>query len=80
MSTEPRYLTAPAPPAVAARSTHRRVFQNRSPDPHEAPRVVDYDATPEQVRHLEGEGYVLRERLIRRATGPHRLVMRLRRN
>lgn len=44
---------------------HTRTYRIRSNRVHlDPPRVVDVHATPEQVQHLEEEGYIIRERLV----------------
>ncbi len=45
--------------------THTRTYRIRSNQVHTAPpRVVNVEASPEEVRHLEEEGYLVRERLV----------------
>ena len=46
-------------------TNHTRTFRirNNSSD-RDAPRVVDVDATPEQIAALERDGYIVRERLV----------------
>ena len=55
-------------PAVAGEATapahHRRTFRIRNHDFADPVRTIDVHATPEQVRQLEQDGYLVRERLI----------------
>jgi ectoine hydroxylase-related dioxygenase (phytanoyl-CoA dioxygenase family) len=47
---------------------HRRDYRILNHDLHDPLRAVDVHATPQQVRHLEEEGYLVREQLL---TGEH---------
>jgi hypothetical protein len=47
------------------RATHfTHTYRVRSPELHQSPRVVDVQASREEMRRLEADGYLVRERLI----------------